>query len=178
MTWRLGRLAPLLLLTSLPLGCSPAGREVAGDDESTRMKQGGVSPLGEPGSLALSEADARSVRDGIYTVEQARRGEEAYRVSCASCHLPGLEGDGVSPPLKGSAFIQRWQGLGVSDLVASIRSTMPQNAPFSLPAQTYRDIIAYLLEANGSPPGESEMGEEVEVVPVELKWEGSPPAGF
>ena len=39
-----------------------------------------------------------------------------------------------------------------------MRSSMPPNAPASLSRETYLDILAYVLKANGYPPGSTELG--------------------
>jgi hypothetical protein len=42
-------------------------------------------------------------------------------------------------------------------MLQTIRRTMPQEAPDSLPLQGYVDIVSYLLKANGSPAGGTEL---------------------
>ena len=46
-------------------------------------------------------SDTRSVWDGLFTEEQAQRGEPLYRANCASCHGDTLKGSGETPPLSG-----------------------------------------------------------------------------
>jgi len=50
-------------------------------------------------------ATSRSVWDGVYTEEQAKRGEELYRKECASCHGETLVGGGGAAPLTGGTFL-------------------------------------------------------------------------
>jgi alcohol dehydrogenase (cytochrome c) len=38
-----------------------------------------------------------------------------------------------------------------------MRTTMPEDAPGSLPPQQYADVIAYFLKLNGFPEGEVEL---------------------
>src|SRR3977135_1766333 len=47
---------------------------------------------------AQEASTSRSVWEGVYTEEQAKRGEEAYRKEWASCHggTRGVVGEGVS----------------------------------------------------------------------------------
>ena len=47
---------------------------------------------------AQEEQAARSVWEGVYTEEQARRGAELYAQECASCHGPLLTGTGEEAP--------------------------------------------------------------------------------
>src|SRR6266699_3119708 len=59
----------------------------------------------------LAQATA-SVWDGIYSAEQAKRGESLYAKECASCHGALLEGRGQAPaadPLR-----SRWTEVVVS----------------------------------------------------------------
>jgi quinoprotein glucose dehydrogenase len=110
----------------------------------------------EPGA-ELQLAEQVSAADGVYTEAQAARGRSAYSEQCALCHLPELTGGGVTPSLVGSGFSSRWQTQSVGDLFATIRSSMPLGAPFSLSTEVYRDITAFILEANGYPTGGQEL---------------------
>ena len=101
--------------------------------------------------------DTSSVWDGVYTDEQATRGETAYEQECATCHLADLLGDGIAPALTGAAFDFRWSDLSVGDMFVAIRATMPQGAPASLSPQGYSDIVAYMLLKNDFPAGDKEL---------------------
>jgi mono/diheme cytochrome c family protein len=113
---------------------------------------------------ARSIVMTRSVRDGIYTSEQADRGKALYARHCASCHMLDLRGlkaspgkrDGV-PALQGGAFTSNWTDLSVDDLFVRIRVSMPQNAPGSLSRQQNADILAYVLQQNGYALGLDEL---------------------
>ncbi len=39
---------------------------------------------------------------------------------------------------------------------------MPPSRPASLPAQTYADIVAYILQVNGFKPGDAELPADVD----------------
>ncbi len=99
----------------------------------------------------------RTVWDGVYTVEQAGRGAVQYTESCAACHAPDLRGNTTSPSLVGQSFAFLWGGSTLGELFGSIRQLMPTNRPNSLPAQAYRDILAFILRANSYPVGEQEL---------------------
>src|SRR5687768_18173114 len=87
----------------------------------------------------VQAAQARSANDGVYTVEQAKRGEALYKEQCATCHGDNLEGSGPMPPLAGKDFLVNWQGKTVGDLFEKTHTTMPATAPGSLtPAQADR----------------------------------------
>ncbi|HET9271004.1 MAG TPA: cytochrome c [Vicinamibacterales bacterium] len=107
-------------------------------------------------AVALKAAGP-SVWDGVYTVEQTRRGETAYLQTCASCHGTALEGGDMTPPLVGGAFTANWNDLTVGDLFERIRTTMPLDKPGRLSRQQNADVIAFLLKANGWPAGTVEL---------------------
>src|ERR1700722_16387317 len=106
---------------------------------------------------AQGAASASTVWDGVFTEAQASRGEAAYGRSCTACHKEDLLGAGTAPALAGEAFFRRWNESTVDDVVQTMKSSMPQEAPSSLEAQVYVDIVTYLLKASGSPPGSGEL---------------------
>ena len=110
----------------------------------------------EPPAPSAEAADP-TVWGGVFTAEQATRGEGAYERECATCHLADLLGDGIAPALTGAAFDFRWSDLSVGDIYAAIRATMPQGAPASLSPQAYTDIVSYLLLRNDFPAGDAEL---------------------
>ena len=113
------------------------------------------------GDAALAQGPT-SVWDGVFTEEQAERGKGEYQQECAPCHLDDLLGDGIAPALIGAPFSFRWRDLSVGDIYVAIRTTMPQGAPASLSARAYVDIIAYLLQANEHPVGDTELPTDTE----------------
>jgi cytochrome c5 len=102
----------------------------------------------------------RSVWDGVYTDEQARRGEVQYGRTCEMCHGSDLSGNDVEevPALVWDAFLTNWSGRTVKDLVESVsRSMPPRDKPGSLSARAYTDVAAYILQANKFPSGSREL---------------------
>ncbi len=106
----------------------------------------------------------RSVWDGVFTADQARRGQARYKELCASCHGESLEGGESSPPLAGGEFLSNWNTLTVGDLFDRTRSTMPQNKPGSLTREAGAEILAYVLSANQFPAGKEAMPQASEVL--------------
>jgi ankyrin repeat protein len=117
-------------------------------------RDGGAVPIVKGIAAATS---GRTNRDGIFAEAQARRGQQIYQRACAACHLDSLQGDAVSPALLGSGFMARFTGRTAHEMVESLRASMPQNAPDSLGDRGYVDLVAYLLQANGSPAGAEEL---------------------
>ena len=113
-----------------------------------------------------------SVLDGVYSKAQAERGKAAYNEACAECHLEDLRGEEMAPGLVGTAFSFRWRDESLFALFDSLKTTMPLESPGSLGDDEYADVIAYMLEANGYPPGEADLpaGEaELEAIAIVKK---------
>jgi len=106
---------------------------------------------------STTAAQDQTIWDGVYTEEQAARGQRTYDQECAACHLDDLMGDGIAPSLIGSAFFFRWSELSMGDMYTAIRTTMPQGAPASLSPSGYADISAYMLQKNDVPAGSMEL---------------------
>ena len=103
---------------------------------------------------------ARSVWDGVYTLEQAKRGALKSGL-CTQCHGDGFTG-GAAPELAGDGFMSRWEGRTVGDLFDLIRLTMPDDDPGGLPREQYADLVAYILAVNKFPTGKAEIGTAAE----------------
>ena len=99
----------------------------------------------------------QSVWDGVYTEEQALRGEASYGQHCASCHGGSLEGADAASALVGPAFTANWDTLTLGDLFDRIRITMPLDRPGSVSRQENLQILTYILKFNKFPSGETEL---------------------
>jgi mono/diheme cytochrome c family protein len=104
-----------------------------------------------------AQAPSRSTWDGVYSAEQADRGAQLYMGACAQCHGPQMGGIDAAPALTGGRFASNWNGVTLGDMVDRIRVSMPQNDPGSMSRQQVADVLAYILEANGFPPGQKEL---------------------
>ena len=116
-------------------------------------------------------AQDQSVTSGVYTDEQASRGEATYNKECSSCHGASLEGDGFAPALTGTEFLSNWNGTTLGDLFDRIRISMPPGSPASVPAQSKADVVAHLLKSNKYPAGTTEIGKDLEplkLIKIEL----------
>ena len=86
---------------------------------------------------------------GLYTREQAARGQQVFITLCKSCHTP----ESHTTP----AFVSKWEGKPLSELFQYIRDEMPKNEPGSLAAEEYADVLTYILRLNGVPAGAVEL---------------------
>jgi mono/diheme cytochrome c family protein len=105
-----------------------------------------------------------SVWDGVYTAQQAGRGEPAYQKECASCHGEKLEGKGTAPPLAGNDFTANWNGMTLGDLFEKIQGSMPADRPGELSPARNAAILAFLLKANSFPAGRTELRDDAEAL--------------
>jgi len=98
----------------------------------------------------------KSVWQGVYTEEQATRGDTEHQNNFSSCH--GTE------KYAGDAFTKNWVGRTVFDLFDQIRTTMPDDNPGGLSAQQYKDVVAYILKTNGIPAGTDSLSNDPEAM--------------
>jgi S-disulfanyl-L-cysteine oxidoreductase SoxD len=115
---------------------------------------------------------SRSVWDGVYTPEQAKRGDALYQNNCASCHGTSLNGGESAPPLTGGEFSSNWNGLTLGDLFERIRVSMPADNPGKLSREQDADILAFMLSMNQFPAGKTELERRTEVL-KEIRFEAS-----
>jgi S-disulfanyl-L-cysteine oxidoreductase SoxD len=105
--------------------------------------------------VSLGAQTGKSVKEGVYTAEQAKRGEALYKEQCAACHGEDLAGSGPMPALSGNDFIANWKTVG--DLFEKTHTSMPASAPGSLSEQQTSDIIAFMLSKSNFPAGTTEL---------------------
>ena len=105
-----------------------------------------------------------SVWEGVYTKEQAKRGEALYVQDCSACHGPDLAGNDEAAALAGPVFLSSWDGLSVGDLTNRIRVSMPPNNLGKLSRQQIVDILSYVLSFNNYPVGKSELDPKPELL--------------
>lgn len=109
-------------------------------------------------------AAATSVWDGVYTTEQATRGEAVYQTECSSCHGGDLAGDGFAPALAGAEFANTWNGTSLGDLFERMRISMPPSGPSSVKASDKADILAFVLKNGRFPEGKTELPSQAEAL--------------
>jgi S-disulfanyl-L-cysteine oxidoreductase SoxD len=114
---------------------------------------------------------AQTVWDGVYTADQAKRGQTAYLQHCVTCHKPDLLG--IEGAMKGEPFIERRREDNLETLFLDMKATMPRGNPGGLPDQTYTDIISFLLQNNDMPAGSKEL-KPVALESVQLVGKGGP----
>lgn len=88
----------------------------------------------------------------VFTAAQALRGQQIFAQSCSSCHQ--------AEDQSGEGFHKRWGKGTVAAPFNFIASSMPENAPGSLPKADYAAVIAFLMQGSGYPAGLTELPSE------------------
>jgi quinoprotein glucose dehydrogenase len=108
-------------------------------------------------AIVVSTQAQKTVWDGVYTDEQAKRGAEVYAQKCAMCHGDSLGGVESAPPLTGPAFYANWEGESLNALFDRIRMSMPLDNPGSLSRAQNADVVAHMLNIGGYPAGSTAL---------------------
>jgi len=112
-----------------------------------------------------SRGDAeRSIWSGVYSPDQAKKGESVYRAECARCHADTLGGGDSAPSLAGDMFLGAWDGKTLADLFERTRATMPLDSPGRLNARDLAAVLAFMLRVNNLPAGSTDLANETEVL--------------
>jgi S-disulfanyl-L-cysteine oxidoreductase SoxD len=104
---------------------------------------------------SVGAQEGKSVKTGVYTADQAKRGEQIYKDNCAACHGEDLSGSGPMPALAGPDFIGNWKTVG--DLFEKTHTSMPASNPGSMTEQQTSDVIAFMLAKSNFPAGTTEL---------------------
>jgi mono/diheme cytochrome c family protein len=103
---------------------------------------------------AVEPMDNPTIWDGVFTASQADRGEQVARANCFSCHG---QREWATPTM-----IPIWSGRPIRDFYENLRATMPYDSPGRLTRQEYADVLSYILELNGAPPGDTPLPSDEE----------------
>lgn len=98
-----------------------------------------------------ADGAARAIWDGIYTVEQAKRGRQLADVQCAMCHGHDLFGTPGAPAMAGPMLLFVWNGRTIGELIEFIRVTMPPGRTGMLGDQELGELLATMLQRSGFP---------------------------
>ncbi|HYR91834.1 MAG TPA: cytochrome c [Terriglobia bacterium] len=111
---------------------------------------------GQVGVAGAQTAPAKNntLWDGLYSDDQASRGNAVFNATCANCHTLDAEGN---RPLSGKKFWDSYTQKTVGDLFTFIQKNMPNGNPGSLSEKTYADLVALVLKSNGIPAGMTDL---------------------
>jgi len=99
-------------------------------------------------AATAQEKAVKTVWDGVYTADQAKRGGEVFGRRCMVCHSTGFQRTG---------FIERWREDKLTGFFNFISTNMPRDYPGSLKQNEYVDIASYIMSNNDLPAGAQEL---------------------
>jgi S-disulfanyl-L-cysteine oxidoreductase SoxD len=98
----------------------------------------------------------RTVWDGIYSPAQAANGL-ALMGQCRNCHGADMSG-GQAPALRGPKFMDYWREDTMDSMYELIKTSMPPRANNPMSDADALSLVAYLLQANDFPAGNTDLG--------------------
>jgi cytochrome c len=110
--------------------------------------------ISQPSRAPAQSPDA--IPTALYQAAQAKRGKALYAAKCAVCHGKELTGGGA-PALAGTQFFTRDMNNKLGDVFRYMAHEMPAGQPGSLTHDQYADLMAFILQTNGFPTGDSPL---------------------
>ncbi|HUU36305.1 MAG TPA: cytochrome c [Vicinamibacterales bacterium] len=100
---------------------------------------------------AAARGPGASTNDRVYTAAQAAKGQELYAQVCETCHQPAK--------FTGAEFTRAFVGRSLSEIDHAM-AEMPADNPGSLTSDDVAALIAYFLQMNEYPAGETPLSGE------------------
>ena len=94
---------------------------------------------------------------GVYSAEQATRGEALYAQMCVVCHGQDLTGTERAPGVAGPGLVVRWGERPLGELLDYIQLQMPLHSPDGLTRHQNADILAFMLQRSGGTAGAEDL---------------------
>ena len=117
------------------------------------------------GTAGWAQSAPKSVKGGVYSAAQAKRGEDVTLEECSRCHSASLlGGENNTPPLTGEFFQDKWNGMTLRDLFQKMYTTMPSDSPGRLSKSDYADVLAYVLSVNKYPAGPTDLKPDLDAL--------------
>lgn len=140
-TARAAMMALAIMISSALAACAGA--------TASSGQDGATAQAGDMAVEAAEEGGAMTVLDGVYTADQADRGEDLAQANCMMCHSVGEFSNG--------RYINLWAGRSVGDLFDNLEGTMPYDEPGRLTRDEYAAVIAYMFSLSDFPLGETPL---------------------
>src|SRR5262245_18955887 len=67
--------------------------------------------------IVTAQTSVPAAWNGVYSAQQAKRGEALYKQACGNCHGGTLTGGVRAPAVGGPAFVARWNGRQLPHLL-------------------------------------------------------------
>lgn len=107
-------------------------------------------------AIALPAIASAQTLPATYTAAQATAGAKLYEANCTMCHGAKLEGT-AAPQLAGADFLKKFSGQTADDVHYIVSTQMPLTAPASLKPSEYIALMAFILQKNKYPAGETPL---------------------
>jgi hypothetical protein len=101
------------------------------------------------------QSGRHTIWDGVYTQTQAESGAELMG-QCRGCH-GGDFGGGQAPALRGSKWLEYWREDTLDSMYSLIKESMPPRAGSAMSETQALSVVAYILQANDVPSGDSPL---------------------
>ena len=126
------------------------------------------APVDSPNPNGVTvEHKTPNTLEGIYTSAQAQRGRQVFENICSRCHH--------TEHWQEERFLARWEGVGVFRFWYYIYERMPEDEPpYVLTREQVSDVLTYILQLNGLPSGDAELGSDDDSVGQHWLYWGSP----
>ena len=98
-----------------------------------------------------------SAWSGVYSAQQATRGEALYAQMCVICHGQDLTGTERAPEVAGPGLVARWGERPLRELLDYMQLQMPLHSPGGLSRHQNADILAFMLERSGGTAGAEDL---------------------
>src|SRR5262249_35499810 len=141
----------------------PSGRAEGGHSDVHRtlpicLALAALSAVMSASVLQTQDGDSLvSVWDGVYTSTQAGRGKATFDVSSSRSDNSDLSGSERGPTLVGDKFLANWLDGSLDALFSFIRDMMPQGSANIVSDDSKADVLAYILQRNSVPSGNTEL---------------------
>lgn len=98
-------------------------------------------------AVGFATAQPATIKDGVYTAEQAESGKEIYERRCGACH---------NVDFYRTTFSNR-NNQPLQYLFEEILVSMPADMPGSLADEEYEAVLAHIMSLVGYPAGDEEL---------------------
>lgn len=121
----------------------------------TAILLAGALAVASVSGVVAARTQSASANDGVYTTEQAVKGKALYGQVCESCHQPSK--------FSGAEFARAFGEKPLSEIDAAM-AEMPMDNPGSLKREEIASLIAFFLEMNKYPAGQTPLNGEADAL--------------
>ena len=104
-------------------------------------------------ALFATSGFGQNLAAGPFNAAQVDAGHSAFVANCMVCHGDTMSGSGEAPAIAGRGFMVTFGNKSSKDLFDIVKGEMPFGTAGSLSDETYTNLIAFILHANGARTG-------------------------